>query len=62
VLGARTCWNNRKRRGGRGSKTSSLGVDPERQKYPSEDLSGHIKTEMAGSRQKGGTEKVKQSQ
>jgi hypothetical protein len=31
-LSARTYWNNQKRRGGRGNKTSSWGIDPERRK------------------------------
>jgi hypothetical protein len=53
MMGARTCWNNRKRRGGRGSKTYSRGVDPKYdKKYLSEDLSRWIKTKKSSSRKR----------
>jgi hypothetical protein len=49
VLGARTCWNNRKRRDGQGALKESI---PNDEKYPPKDLSRCIKTEIAGSRQR----------
>jgi hypothetical protein len=52
VFGARTCWNNRKQKGGKGPKRALEESIPNVRKYPPEDLSEWIKTEMAGSQQR----------
>jgi hypothetical protein len=49
MMGARTCWNNRKRRDRRGSKTSSR--VPEQQKVPTR---GWIKTKKRAADKEGG--------